>query len=69
MSKELNEERFGKWWAIEYWLVRVRDEYEEIMAQEELLKELFREPDNGDKYKYYMEHANQLRRILKGEMS
>lgn len=60
MTKELDEIKFGKFWAIDYWLKRTIDNYSEVQKQESMYKEMFGEPNNSDKYGTWQKQVNQL---------
>ena len=65
MTKQIDELRYGKWWAVDYWLVRVIDRYDEVQAQEAMYKEMFGEPNDDDKYGTWQKQAAQLRKETK----
>lgn len=60
MTKELDEIRFGTWWAIDYWLKRTENDYDEIQKMEQMYVNMFGEPNNNDKYGTWQAQANQL---------
>ena len=60
---EINEFRYGKWWAVDYWLVRIRNTYDDMQNQQKTFEELFAElRDEWEK------QSIQLRQILKQEL-
>jgi len=59
----LNELRFGKWWAVDYWLVRARNEYDDMQEQFNLFESLF-----GQQQKDWEKLSTQMRKIMKEQL-
>jgi hypothetical protein len=68
MTKEFDEIKFGKWFGVDYWLLRTEDNYRELQKKEEMYKELFGEPSSSNKYEEWHKQALQLSKISKQVM-
>jgi len=55
-----DERRYGLWWAIDYWLVRQRNNYDDVQQQFTTFEELF-----GKDQSVWEDNSKQLRRVVK----
>jgi len=55
-----NETVYGLWWAMDYWLVRQRQSYDDVQEQFKVFSDLF-----GENQDVWEENSIQLRRVWK----